>query len=368
MPRTSIDIGSRVERLTILDESGGLDRDLEPELSKDLLRSLFRTMLLGRRFDERLLNLQRQGRIGTFPPTTGQEAAQLGAVAALEPDDWMAPSFRETVAEIWRGKSMADVILHNNGYSEGDDSGTEFKNLPVSVPVGSQTLHAVGIGWALKYRKARQVAMTFFGDGATSQGDFHEALNFAGVFQVPVIFVCQNNQWAISVPVSKQTRSKTLAQKAVAYGIPGIQVDGNDILAVYSAAAEAVDRARRGEGPTLIECVTYRLQMHTTADDPKRYRSDEEVEAWKKRDPLPRFQAYLVGKGMLSEPDIEALEASVKEEIQQAVDRAEEIMKSAGDPMAMFDHAYAELPPGLIAQKKYLEEELAADRKEGHDV
>jgi len=365
--RTLIDIETKLEGLSVLDAAGKVEKDLEPEMSDDLLKALFRAMLLGRRFDERLLNLQRQGRIGTFPPTTGQEAAQLGVVAALEADDWMAPSFRETVAEIWRGKSMESVILHNNGFSEGDDAEAEYHNLPVSVPVASQTLHAVGIGWALKYRKSSSVAVTFFGDGATSEGDFHEALNFAGVYQVPVIFVCQNNHWAISVPLARQTRSKTLAQKALAYGIPGIQVDGNDILAVYSAAKEAVERARKGEGPTFIECVTYRLQMHTTADDPKRYRSDEEVDAWKKRDPIPRFQTYLIDKGVFSESDIRKLEASVQEEIQQAVDRAEERMKSLGDPLAMFDHTYATLPPHLGIQKKYLESELAAGDKEASD-
>jgi pyruvate dehydrogenase E1 component alpha subunit len=364
MPRRTIDIDLPLEHLSILDENGKPDDNLEPEIPDDLLRDLFRTMLLGRRFDERLLNLQRQGRIGTFPPTTGQEAAQLGIVAALEAEDWMAPSFRETVAEIWRGKSMESVIIHNNGFGEGDDSDAAYNNLPVSVPVASQALHAVGIGWALKYRKSSGVAVTFFGDGATSEGDFHEAMNFAGVYQVPVIFVCQNNHWAISVPLSRQTRSKTLAQKAIAYGIPGVQVDGNDILAVYSAAREAVERARNGKGPTFIECVTYRLQMHTTADDPKRYRNDEEVDAWKKKDPLPRFKTYLIEKGIFSESDIETLEKSVQEDIQQAVDRAEQKMKKLGDPLAMFDHAYDELPPDLIAQRKYLETELSADAGE----
>ncbi len=366
MPRTTIDIDTRLERLSVVSDSGEVDNDLVPEISETMLRALFRAMLLGRRFDERLLNLQRQGRTGTFAPTSGQEAAQLGAVAALEADDWMVPSFRETAAELWRGKPMESVILHTNGYSDGYDTLSKYNNLPVSVPVGSQALHAVGIAWAQKYRKAPQVAMAFFGDGATSEGDFHEALNFAGVFRVPVIFVCQNNHWAISVPLSKQTRSQTLAQKALAYGIPGIQVDGNDILAVYSAAKEAVGRARKGRGPTLIECVTYRLQVHTTADDPTRYRTDEEVQLWKARDPIPRFQTYLINRGVISEQDIEALEASVQEEIQQAVDRAEKRMKTLGDPVAMFDHVYAQLPPDLVSQRQYLEEQLAADGKEGH--
>jgi pyruvate dehydrogenase E1 component alpha subunit len=200
--------------------------------------------------------------------------------------------------------------------------------------------------------------MTFFGDGATSEGDFHEGLNFAGVFQTPVIFVCQNNQWAISLPRSKQTRSKTLAQKALAYAVPGIQVDGNDILAVYTAAKEAVDRARSGEGSTMIECVTYRMAVHTTADDPKRYRSDQEVEEWQNRDPLIRFQKYLKDKGLLTDDGVEAAEAEIKEQIQAAVDRAEEETKSLGDPLDMFNHAYAELPPHLIEQRNALAREL----------
>ena len=208
--------------------------------------------------------------------------------------------------------------------------------------------------------------MVFFGDGATSEGDFHEGLNFAGIYQAPVVFVCQNNHWAISVPRSKQTRSKTLAQKAVAYGMPGIQVDGNDLLAVYAAAKEAAERARSGGGPTLIECVTYRLTVHTTADDPKRYRTDEEVEQWKKRDPLPRFQKYLVDKKLLSEDKIAGIESEVMEEIQTAIDRAEEDMKKLGDPMDMFEHAFAEMPPYLREQKEMLAAEMAEANGEGN--
>ncbi len=278
MPRKRITIPDKIEYLSILNEKGQLDKKLEPDIGEDILLKLHRFMLLGRKFDERLLNLQRQGRIGTFPPIKGQEAAQLGTIAHLRANDWMVPAFRETAAELWRGRSLESIIIYNNGFAEGVDISADRNDLPISVPVGSQIIHAVGLGWAAKYRQKDDVIMTFFGDGATSEGDFHEGLNFAAVFQVPVVFVCQNNHWAISIPLSKQTRSKTLAQKALAYGMPGIQVDGNDILAVYVAAKEAVERARTGGGPTLIECVTYRLMMHTTADDPKRYRSDEEVE------------------------------------------------------------------------------------------
>ena len=359
MPRNEINISQKIEYLSILNEKGELDASLEPEIPAELHLKLHRAFLLGRKFDERLLNLQRQGRIGTFPPISGQEAAQLGAVAVLRPSDWMVPAFRETAAEIWRGRSIESVLVYNNGYDEGGKIPQGLNNLPISVPVGSQILHAVGLGWAAKYRQTDEVVMTFFGDGATSEGDFHEGLNFAGVFQTPVIFVCQNNHWAISIPVSKQTRSKTLAQKAIAYGIPGIQVDGNDVLAVYTAAKEAVDRARAGQGPTLIECVTYRMAMHTTADDPKRYRTDEEVEKWRERDPIVRYQKYLIDKKLLSEDDIAGIESEVLAEIQAAIDRAEKQMKAMGDPVDMFDHAYAQMPSYLKEQKEAFLQELS---------
>ncbi|MBI5589620.1 MAG: pyruvate dehydrogenase (acetyl-transferring) E1 component subunit alpha [Deltaproteobacteria bacterium] len=359
MPRNPIEISDKVEYLSVLDENGQVDRALEPNIPPDLLQKLYRSMVLGRQFDQRLLSLQRQGRIGTFPPITGQEAAQLGAVALLRPSDWMVPSFRETVAEVWRGRSLESIILAGNGFNEGGRVDADKNNLPVAIPVASQVLHAVGLAWAIKYRQKDDVAMAFFGDGATSQGDFHEGLNFAAVYQAPVIFVCQNNQWAISVPRSKQTRSKTLAQKALAYGMPGIQVDGNDILAVYLATREAVERARAGGGPTLIECVTYRLLMHTTADDPKRYRNDEEVEIWSHRDPLVRFEKYLTDKELLNAGNVASTLEAVTLQIQAAVDNAEAQMKQLGNPLDMFDHVYAELPPHLMSQKEALAHELS---------
>jgi pyruvate dehydrogenase E1 component alpha subunit len=367
MPRKKIAITDNIETLSILDAKGAVDKTLEPTMPDSLLRDLYRAMVLGRRFDERLLALQRQGRIGTFPPISGQEAAHLGAVAAIKEDDWMVPAFRETAAEIWRGRSLESVIIGFNGYSEAASLDPPGSTLPVSVPVGSQMLHAVGIGWAARYRKEDKVALTFFGDGATSEGDFHEAMNFAAVFQAPVIFVCQNNQWAISIPRSKQTRARTITQKAVAYGMPGIQVDGNDILAVYRATTEAVDRARAGQGPTLVECVTYRMMMHTTADDPRRYRSDEELEGWKTKDPITRFETYLRRKKLLTKKKIEHIAEAVQKQIQAAVDNAEAQMKTMGDPLAMFDHAYAEMPSHLVAQKETLAAELAAAGKEGAD-
>jgi pyruvate dehydrogenase E1 component alpha subunit len=358
MPRSKIDIPCQVDYLTILNETGTVDKELEPDISEDLLLSMYEAMVMGRRFDERMLNLQRQGRIGTFPPITGQEAAQLGTVVHLRQSDWFVPSFREMAAEIWRGKTLETFLLYYAGYNEGVHIPPDQNNLPLCVPVGSQMIHAVGLAWGIHYHKKDDVAMTWFGDGATSEGDFHEAMNFAGVFKLPVIFVCQNNHWAISVPLSKQTRSKTLAQKAIAYGFPGIQVDGNDVLAVYAAAKEAVERARAGDGPTMIECVTYRMMMHTTADDPKRYRSESEVEGWREKDPINRFEKYLIHKNLLDQNKINSVNQKIVEKIQQAVDKAEIKMKELGDPLDMFNYAYAQLPPHLEAQKAYLATEL----------
>jgi len=275
----------------------------------------------------------------------------------------MVVAFRETAGELMRGRAMEDVLLYFGGYNEGGYVPEGVNNLPIAVPVGSQTLHAVGLAWGIQYRGKDDVAMVFFGDGATSQGDFHEALNFAGVYQLPAIFVCQNNHWAISLPRAKQTASKTLAQKALAYGIPGIQVDGNDVLAVYVAAREAVERARAGGGPTLIEAVTYRMSVHTTADDPKRYRSDADVEAWERRDPIQRFQTYLKNKGLLDDERIAALEEEIDQEIRAAVERAEQKMSEPVDPLVMFDHMYVEPHDHLLEQREELAAELEA--KEG---
>jgi len=364
MPRTRIDLPYHVERLSILDETGKVDTELAPELPDEMLLKIHRYMLLTRRFDERLLALQRQGRIGTFAPVTGQEAAQLGTVAPLRASDWMAPAFREAAAELWRGRSLESFILYYGGFDEGGKIEESRNDLPISVPVGSQTLHAVGISYGIKYRGKDDVVVTFFGDGATSEGDFHEAMNFAGVYQTPTIFVCQNNQWAISVPRSRQSRSQTLAQKALAYGFPGIQVDGNDVLAVYSAASEAIERARKGQGPTMIECETYRMLMHTTADDPKRYRLEEDVEPWKARDPILRFQKYLASRGLLTEEEVQGLEEEIKTEIRDAVSRAEELMETLGDPLGMFEHTLEEMPDTLKEQREELIQELEAVGKE----
>ncbi len=352
MPREKINIPCEIDHLSILSEDGEADEELVPDLAEDELLRMHRSMLLTRRFDERMLSLQRQGQIGTFAPVSGQEASQIGAISALDQEDWLVPAFRETAAMLWRGTPMAGILIFNGGYNEGGRIPDDQNDFPIAVPVASQLPHAAGIGYAMKYLDDDRVVMTFFGDGATSEGDFHESLNFAGVFGVPVVFVCQNNQWAISTPRERQSKSKTLAQKAVAYGIPGIQVDGNDVFAVRVAANEAVERAREGDGPTLIECVTYRLSVHTTADDPSKYRSEEEVEEWEARDPITRFQSYLIDRDLLTEDDIESLESEIKDEIDDAWDEAKATMSDLGDPDDMFDHVYAELPPYVQQQRE----------------
>jgi pyruvate dehydrogenase E1 component alpha subunit len=355
MPRTTLEPRFQVEYLSILDSDGNLDAALEPDLSDAELRRMHRAMLLGRRLDERMIRLQRQGRIGTFAPIKGQEAAQIGSACTLRPADWMVPSFRETAAMLWRGWPIEKLLLLFSGHLEGGQPAPTQNDLPITIPVATQLPHAVGLAYAAQYRGDDAVVMAYCGDGATSEGDFHEALNFAGVWHVPVVFVVQNNQWAISVPLKKQTHSRTIAQKALAYGLPGLQVDGNDVLAVYAACREAVDRARAGDGPTLLECVTYRLGVHTTADDPTKYRSVEEVEAWERKDPLTRFGAYLQKKNLLED----GLEAAVDAEIAAAVQRFEAMPPP--DPLTMFDHVYGEAPAGLARQR----EQLAAWLRDG---
>ena len=353
MPRTRVEPRFQIDYLSILDSDGALDDALDPRIPPDELKRMYRGMLLARRLDERMVKLQRQGRIGTFAPLKGQEAAQVGSVATLTPRDWMVPSFRETAAMLWRGWPIEKMLMFFAGYLEGGQPAPEQRDLPITIPVATQLPHAVGLAYAAQYKDDDAVVMAYFGDGATSEGDFHEAANFAGVWHVPVVFVCQNNQWAISVPLKKQTHSRTIAQKALAYGFPGIQVDGNDLFAVYAATREAVARARAGEGPTLIECVTYRLGVHTTADDPTKYRSDDEVKAWEKKDPLTRLVPYLERKGLLTP----GLDAEVDAEIAAAVERFE--ATPPPDPVTIFDHVYAERPSHLEAQRTELIERLS---------
>lgn len=358
MPRHTIDIDHKVEFLSILNEDGEVDAQLEPKLDDELLVRMFRNMLATRRLDERLINLQRQGRIGTYGPSRGQEASQVGTALAIEPRDWTAQAFREMGMTLVRGWKMVMPMYFWGGYEEGNVVEEEINDLPIAVPVATQTLHGVGVAWGMKIKGHDKVVLTYLGDGGTSEGDFHEAMNFAGVYELPIVFIVQNNHFAISHPRRNQTRSKTLAQKAIAYGFDGVQVDGNDVLAVYVATKQAVDNARAGGGPRLIECVTYRLSVHTTADDPTKYRSDEEVKQWEKRDPLIRFTKYVKAKGILDDAAIAQIEKEIAEEIKDAV-KTYEAYKA--DPMDVFKYLFAELTPELEAQQREFSEALAAE-------
>jgi pyruvate dehydrogenase E1 component alpha subunit len=359
MPRTVLEPRFQVEYLSILDSEGNLDTSLEPDISPDDVKRLYRAMLLGRRLDERMIRLQRQGRIGTFAPIKGQEASQLGAAFTLRPSDWMVPSFRETAAMLWRGWPIEKLLLLFAGYLEGGQPAPDQHDLPITIPVATQLPHAVGLAYGAQYRGDDAVVMAFCGDGATSEGDFHEALNFAGVWHVPAVFVVQNNQWAISVPLKKQTHSKTIAQKALAYGLPGLQVDGNDVLAMYVASREAVERARAGGGPTFIEALTYRMGPHTTSDDPRRYRTDGEVDTWRTRDPVDRYRRYLQSTGVWSdrlEQRVAHRSQRLRAELRQSVLDTPDM-----DVAEVFDTVYHDITPDLMRQRDELTAELAKE-------
>ena len=346
-----------ISHLRILDENGKVDQQREPDLGSEDLKRLYGAMVLARAVDDRLLKLQRQGRIGTFGPATGQEAAVCGPVLAMTDKDWFVGAFRELGGRLMRGEPIENELLFYNGYEEGNVLPDNERTLPTSIIVAAQTLHAVGIAYAMKLRGETDSAVVcFMGDGATSEGDFHEALNFAAVWQVPVVLICQNNQWAISMPRSRQTHAQTLAQKAIAYDIPGIQVDGNDALAMYQATKEALERARAGEGPTFIEAVTYRLRMHTTADDPSKYRSEEQVSVWEKRDPLPRFRKYLEAKGTWNDQQQAELDSTVKQQIDDAVKTFE--ARKDFKPDAPFDHVFGTKHPRIEEQRARFLEDL----------
>jgi len=317
---------------------------------------LYRRMIFIRLADQKALMLQRQGRFGTYAPCWGQEACQVGSVYALQRGDWIFPAFRELAATLMMGISLKSIYLYWMGNEMGSRVPEGIHVMPVSIPVGTQPLHAVGVAWGAKLRGERIVTLTYFGDGATSKGDVHEAMNLAGVFRTPTIFFCQNNQFAISVPRSRQTASKTIGQKAIAYGFDGIQVDGNDLFAVYAATREAVSKARSGGGPTLIEGVTFRFGPHTTADDPTKYRTDQEIEPWKPLDPMVRLKLYLKTKGLWSEEQ----EAQATEEAQKEIDEAVREAESfpTPEPEEIFKYVFAEMTPPLKEQLGYLKSTL----------
>lgn len=351
MPRETI-YEAKIDRLQILDEDGKLDASLARDtLTDEQVLSAYEQMWVCRTLDDIAFKLQRSGRMGTYPQNKGQEANGVGAgLALVKGTDWIVPAYRENALMHMHGLPYHQILLHWMGDERGNKIPDGVKLTPLSVPIGTHMMHATGIAWAAKIRKEKSVAATFFGDGATSEGDFHGAMNFASTLQVPVIFFCQNNQWAISVPREQQMNSPTVAQKALAYEMPTIQVDGNDIFAVYKAVTDARERAVRGGGPTFIEGVTYRLGDHTTADDARRYRDQAEVDAWLAKDPLIRTRKYLERKKLWSDKKQVELSAKADKIVQEIVRTAE----GAEDPPKtdIFDSMYANPPAELLRQRE----------------
>lgn len=319
-----------------------------PDLSSERMLALYRFMQVGRAFSNKIIALQRQGRATTFGSLVGQEATAVGLAAPLQPQDWLATSYREIASLVVKGVPLSTMTYSFRGMTPADWP-AESHCLPYQIVIGTQMLHAVGLAMAAKIAGEPAVAVGVCGDGATSEGDVSEALNFAGVFQAPVVLVVQNNGWAISVPRKKQSAAQSFAARGAGFGVPAELVDGNDILAVYDAMSKAVERARTGQGPTLIETLTYRIGAHTTADDPTRYRDAAEIEEWQRKDPIARFQKFLLDRDMLSEAEIEKMLAAIEEEINQAVGVAEGTPDMAPD--SFFDYMSAELTPRLQEQR-----------------
>ena len=346
-----------VEALSILREDGVVDPDLDPGLPGDLVVAMYRHMARSRIIDERLVRLQRQGRIGFHIGPPGEEASIVGAVQALEPEDWVFPAYREYPALLVRGVPLSTYL--NNAFGNADDVArgrqmpdhwtvSDKRLMSISSPVGTQIPQAVGLAWAARQAGRPEVALVFFGEGTSSQGDFHVGANFAGVYDAPCILLCRNNQWAISVPFERQTRAGSIAVKAAAYGIRGVRVDGNDVLAVYAATREAATRARRGEGATLIEALTYRVGAHSTSDDPRAYRDEEAVAPWRERDPLLRTSRYLEARGLWDADREAALREETDAELKAAIGVAEAVGPPALE--TLFEDVYAEQPWHLREQ------------------
>ena len=333
-----------------LDADGQAAAEL-PEFAadRDELIALYRAMVLTRGFDAKAISLQRTGRLGTYASSLGQEAVAVGIGAAMRPEDVLLPSFREQGAQLMRGVTMTESLLYWGGDERGGDVAGPREDFPVCVPVGTHAPHAVGVALAFRLRGEARAAVCVMGDGATSKGDVYESMNLAGLWALPLVFVVNNNEWAISVPRARQTAAQTLAQKAVAAGFPGQQVDGNDVIAVRHAVAAALDTARRGDGPTMIEALTYRLGDHTTVDDARRYRDDEEVSRRWKADPIARVRKYLTVAAGWTKEDEEALIADCAEKIDEAA--AAYLATPPQPPESMFDYLH-ERPPADLAEQR----------------
>ena len=338
--------------LKILDDSGRLVGPM-PDLDDKDLVEMYRLMALGRQFDRRAINLQRQGRLGTFPPGEGQEATQIGSAYAIGPEDWIYPSYREHAVQLARGMPPRVMLSYFRGLPNRDWDVHRYRMNIYTIPIATQLPHAVGHAYAARLAGENLITVVYFGDGATSESDFHSSMNFAGLWKTPTVFLCSNNGWAISMPVRKQTAAAALADKAVGYGMPGVQVDGMDVLAVYSATREAVERARSGGGPTFIEAITYRYGPHATADDPTLYRNPEELNAWRARDPIVRFKRFLVGQGLWSDD----IEQQVEDESSKFDEALAEIEGREEPPREeTIRHVYARIPEDLDRQfRKALE-------------
>ena len=342
------------ELLRIIDLDGTYDSKREPKLPAETLIRGYRNLVLVRVLDGRMLSLQRQGRIGFYVPSTGEEACQVGSALALNPEDWVFPAYREPGCALTRGLDLKLMIAQEYGNSLDVNKGRQMPNhfgwrsinyVSASSPVGTQIPHAVGTAWAAKVRGDKLATLVYFGDGATSGSDFHVGMNFAGVFKTPTVFFCKNNQYAISLPLSQQTASKTLAQKALAYGFEGVRVDGNDLLAVYAATKAAADKARAGGGPTLIEAVTYRLGPHSSSDDPTRYRDAKEVAEWQRKDPVERMRKYLELKGLWSSDKEDALRKELDDSITTTI---REVERAPPPPLeSLFTDVFEDLTPVL---------------------
>ncbi len=359
--------------LSIIENDGRAAKGKDPNLSDEELRRIYEIMVMTRVMDDKGLVLQRRGGIGFYLQSTGQEASHIGSAYAMLDSDWFFPAYRQPGILLLRGVPLDDIV---NEWFGNDGDTSKGRQMPVhysfrsvnfvsiSSPIGTQLSQAAGAAMGAQMRGDDTVFMTYCGDGGTSSNDFHAGLNFAGVYKAPVVFVVENNQWAISVPFQKQTAAETIAAKAQAYGMPGIRVDGNDVLAVYRASKEAVDRARKGEGPTLIETVTYRMGSHSSSDDADRYRDKKEWEAWGKRDPILRFQKYLQQKGLWDAEFETEVQTRSKQEINDAVKRAE--LRSLPAPESMFDDVFMNQTPQIKEQREdFLALEGEADEAQG---
>ncbi len=323
--------------------------------SHSSLKELYKVMVLTRTFDKKAIALQRTGKMGTYAPINGQEAISTAIGHAMRPEDVFVPYYRDYAAQLQRGVKMSEILAYWGGDERGSQFACDSEDLPICVPIASQCLHAAGVAFAFQYRNEPRVAVVCIGEGGTSEGDFYEAMNVAGTWNLPIVFVVNNNQWAISVPREKQTGTQTIAQKAIAAGFAGLQVDGNDVLASRQIIGDAIEKARRGEGPTLVEAITYRLCDHTTADDATRYQPSEEVEMAKPKEPIARFKHFLTENKIWTAEEEEQLVIDCAQKVEQAV---EEYMTRKPQPVSsMFDYHYAELPEYLVEQRAIAMEE-----------